>query len=69
MASVASLNRGNLRLGGNSGMFEGRWSQRSLGAEARGRELEKQKGPTLPGRSTHLGPSAATGPEWGAVTP
>lgn len=66
---MASPDRGNTGLGGNSGMFEGRSSRRSLGAEARGRELEKQKGPRLPGRSTHLGPSTATIPEWGAVTP
>lgn len=50
-------------------MFEGRWSWRSLGAEVRGQELEKRKGPVLPVSSTRLGPLAATGQEWGAVTP
>lgn len=50
-------------------MFQGHWSWRSLGAEARGQELEKQKDPVLSGRPTRLGPLAATGPEWGAMTP
>lgn len=50
-------------------MSEGPWPWRSLGAEARGEELEKQKGPVLSGRPARLGPSAATGREWGAVTP
>lgn len=39
------------------------------GTEARGEELEKQRGPVLSGRPAWLGPLAATGREWGAVTP